>query len=264
MRDQKLAHISDLHVGRSPAFDRGLVDLRDALLTAGVDHIVLTGDVTHRGRREEWLKFEAVFAPLLRAGRVTLVPGNHDRLGDDVGHHLMDRRVEESAPEGLYLVKVDSTGPHNRFLLTGHGEICDEVLGEIDDALARAPRDRLVAVLLHHHPLPLPEETLTEKLSSRLGWPCALELRLGLELLERLRGRADLVLHGHRHTPRAVALWTEDERPIGLYNAGCTTELGRLRVFHHAGGTLLAQPHWMQAVEVAAVAPLRLAAGAML
>ena len=55
----------------------------------------------------------------------------------------------------------------------------------------------------------------------------------------RLRGRCDLVLHGHRHVPRARTLFADDARPLGLYNAGCTPALGRFRVFAHAGGRLL-------------------------
>jgi hypothetical protein len=99
--------------------------------------------------------------------------------------------------------------------------------------------------MLHHHLIPQPEETFPERLSARLGWPWAAELRHGLALLERVRGRCDLVLHGHRHVPRGMTLFAGDARPLGLYNAGCSTRLGRFRVFTHAEGRLLRRPIWV-------------------
>jgi hypothetical protein len=107
-------------------------------------------------------------------------------------------------------------------------------------------------VTLHHHPLPLPEETLPELLATRVGLPYATELRHGHALLTRLRGRCDLVLHGHRHVPRAATLWPRDERPLGLYNAGCSPALGRFRIFAHAAGRLLGAPGWLDARDRAA------------
>jgi 3',5'-cyclic-AMP phosphodiesterase len=243
-----LAHLSDLHLGRSPATDAEVV-AAIATLDA-VDHVVVSGDVTHRGRSSEYALFERLFAPLAARGRLTVVPGNHDRLGDDVGPRLRrGPRVQTHTTDGLFIIRVDSTGPHNRFLLAGHGDLCDAVLADIDAAVAVAPPAHLVVVTLHHHLLPLPEENFGELLATRVGLPYANELRLGAELLRRLRGRCDLVLHGHRHVPRAATLFTTDERPLGLYNAGCTPALGRFRVFAHAAGRLLGVPGWLIARE---------------
>jgi 3',5'-cyclic AMP phosphodiesterase CpdA len=243
----KLAHLSDLHLGRSEAIDATAFALRAAVESGRIDHVVVTGDVTNRGRVDELERWKDLFGPLVRARRLTVVPGNHDRLGDDVAAALMGGgRVEAETFEQLYVVRVDSTGPHNRFLLAGHGIIDEDVIERVELALAGAPRKHLVVVMLHHHPLPLPEETFPEKLSSRLGWPWALELSLGMALLERIRGRADLVLHGHRHVPKAMTLFAHDARPLGLYNAGCSTALGRFRLFTHAHGRLEAAPHWVE------------------
>jgi 3',5'-cyclic AMP phosphodiesterase CpdA len=238
-------------VGRSPEHDRAAERLRDAVLD--MDHVVVTGDVTNRGRRVELDRFWSIFAPL--RDRLTVVPGNHDRLGDDLGARLMrGGRVEVVQRDGLYLVRVDSTGAHNRFLLAGHGEICQGVIDLVDVALDGAPPRALVALVLHHHPLPLPEETLPERLATRLGWPWAAELRLGAELLTRARGRCDLVLHGHRHVPREMRLFADEPRPLALYNAGCSTALGRFRVLSHEDGALVAPPQWIgQASGAAAV-----------
>ncbi len=246
-----LAHLSDLHLGRSPAHDAEVARAVDAL--DGVDHVVVSGDVTDRGRGHEHARFEALFGPLAAAGRLTVVPGNHDRLGDDLGARLRrGARVQAEARHGVYIVRVDSTGDHNRFLLAGHGDLCDGILADVVAAVDKAPAEHLCVVTLHHHPLPLPEETLPEFLAARIGLPYANELSRGAELLARLRGRCDLVLHGHRHVPRALMLFERDQRPLGLYNAGCTPALGRFRVFAHAAGKLLGEPGWLIARDRAA------------
>jgi 3',5'-cyclic AMP phosphodiesterase CpdA len=241
---QTLAHISDLHLGRSEATDLEVARAVAALHT--VDHVIVSGDVTHRGRRDELARFERLFAPLM--GRLTVVPGNHDRLGDDLGARLRSgERVQTHVTGDAFVVRVDSTGPHNRFLLAGHGDLCTGILEDIDAAIRTAPAGKLVVVTMHHHPLPLPEETFPEVLASRVGLPFATELRLGATLLQRLRGRCDLVLHGHRHVPRAATLFESDARPLGLYNAGCTPSLGRFRIFAHKDGRLLGPPGWLLA-----------------
>ena len=52
-RARKLAHISDLHFGRSAESDARATRLCRALIDARIDHVVVTGDLTHRGRRRE-------------------------------------------------------------------------------------------------------------------------------------------------------------------------------------------------------------------
>lgn len=243
---QTLAHLSDLHIGRSPAYDEQVGRAVASVIDGGIDHVIVSGDVTDRGRAHEHARFLELFAPLAAAGRLSVVPGNHDRLGDDMGARLQGgARVQTETRAGLYVVRVDSTGEHNRFLLAGHGDLCDGILAEIERAVAAAPPRHLVVVTLHHHPLPLPEETLGELLASRIGLPYASELRLGETLLMRLRGRCDLVLHGHRHVPRALTLFQRDARPLGLYNAGSTPALGRFRLFAHADGKLCGMPGWL-------------------
>jgi hypothetical protein len=99
--------------------------------------------------------------------------------------------------------------------------------------------------MLHHHVLPLPEEGFAERLATRLGWPFAAELALGRALVERVLGRADLILHGHRHVPRALSMPVLRGRTVGIYNAGSSTELGDARVFRHLDGVLVGEPTWI-------------------
>src|SRR6185503_21221533 len=103
-----LAHLSDLHVGRSDEDDAQAERLARALAEIGIDHVLLTGDVTHRGRWREWATFERLFEPLLGSGRLTAVPGNHDRLGDDLGDAIMaGERVQCVTRDGLHIVRVN-------------------------------------------------------------------------------------------------------------------------------------------------------------
>lgn len=237
-RPLRLAHLSDLHLGARPAHTRAARALVRSLLDEAVDHVVVTGDVTHGGRLEEHALWLETFGPLLEAGMVTVVPGNHDRAGDDVAERLSDElAVSVDSREGLFMVCVDSTAPHNRSTLRSHGALCERMLAAVDDALALAPRGCTRAVLLHHHVLPLPAEGVGEWFSEQFGWPLAAELPLGRELLRRVRGRVDLVLHGHKHVPRESVL--EGERPLRIANAGCSTVLGAYRVFRHAEGFVL-------------------------
>jgi len=58
------AHVSDLHIGLTPRAERAAERLCDALLHEHPGPVLLTGDVTHRGRRVELERFRDLFAPV--------------------------------------------------------------------------------------------------------------------------------------------------------------------------------------------------------
>ncbi|HEY6005134.1 MAG TPA: metallophosphoesterase [Anaeromyxobacter sp.] len=244
---RSIAHLSDLHLGRDRRTEAANRRLCAALVEARVDAVLVTGDITHRGRRSELLAFEDAFEPLLSRGRVVVVPGNHDRGGDDAGAALMvGARVGVTSLPGLHVVRVDSTAPHNRKLLSGHGRLGPSDLADVDAALGEAPADALAVIMLHHHVLPLPPDDLAEALSGWLGWPNSAELPEGTELLALARRRCDLVLHGHRHVPSVEAPWPEDARRLTVVNAGCSPDLLRARLYRHDGAALL-EMGWLDA-----------------
>lgn len=245
-RARKLAHVSDLHIGRSVESDTRAERLVRAMVDARIDHCVVTGDVTHRGRKRELARFEETFAPLRRTGRLTVIPGNHDRLGDDVGEAIMaGDRVQTKVAPGLFMILVNSTGEHNRSWLHGHGQLDEADLDLVDAVLPQAPPNHLIVLMLHHHPLQLPEDRPVERLSSWMGWRFTHELERGRELLARIRGRCDLVLHGHRHTPCERQPFADDARALRVFNAGSSTELGRASIFTHVAGSLVSEPTWL-------------------
>ena len=243
-RPQTIAHVSDLHIGRSQkdsAIARRIVDM---LVATDIDHVIVTGDMTHLGKRAELDEFYRLFGPLIAAGKLDLIPGNHDRAGEGAGSSIMkDARVDVTRKNGVYLIRIDTTGAHNNRIFRGQGILDQHVLDDVDLALRHADANDLAVVALHHHLEPLPEEYLSEKISAFFGLPYAAELRLGPTLLQNLQGRCDLVLHGHRHVPMERIF--PGERPLGLYNAGSSTDLARYRVFTHLNGKLLGPPVWV-------------------
>lgn len=249
MRAQTLAHLSDLHFGRSAESDERNRAVARMLLAAEIDHLVVTGDITQRGRLAELGLFAEAYAPFIGGGRVSVVPGNHDRLGEDAGAALLrGKRVVTEEREGLYITRLDSTGLHNRNPIASHGLLTEEDIRTVGENLRRAPRGSLRLLLLHHHPLPLPEESLHEQLLTRLGLPD--ELARGRELLQEIAGSCDLVLHGHRHRPRRHELFTDTRAPLHVWNAGSAPELGRVRVLRHRAGRIL-DWSWVAAPDIA-------------
>jgi 3',5'-cyclic AMP phosphodiesterase CpdA len=239
-----LAHLSDLHLGRSQRDVEALRAMVAALVEAGVDHVVVTGDVTHRGRLDELAAFRRLTAPL--ADRLTVVPGNHDRLGEDAGRLLMRGRVAIDRRPGLHLVRLDSTAPHNRRLIGSHGRVTLEEVDGVAEAVMQARPGDLTAVLLHHHVHNLPGDDVWERLADLVGLAFTAELDAGDALLDRLRGRCDLVLHGHRHVPAELVLDGGMTRPLRVVNAGSTSSLGRARLFVHAAGRITGEG-WLTA-----------------
>ena len=240
----RLAHLSDLHIGTNN--DAAAELLVEALLRSGADRIALTGDVTHRGRRSELERFRTLFAPV--ADRLVCVPGNHDRLGDDLGADLMPgERVQSIDDPGVRLVRFNSTGDHNRRWFDSHGLMTPSDLEAIESALRGTPPGAAAVLLLHHHLLPLPVEDFLERLATRLGWPNAAELALGPALVQRLRGACDLVLHGHRHIPAERVRWRSDPRPLRIVNGGSSVLLRGFRLFELRCGVW--SERWIDATE---------------
>lgn len=237
---RSVAHLSDLHFGYNDRVLGRNEALCREIMRSGIDHVVVTGDVTNRGRDRELAQFVSAFEPLLCAGRMTIIPGNHDRQTDDVASALMSgARVQVARPPGLYIVRVDSTGPHNRRSYAAHGVLTPTDVADIVAALDEAPPGVLRVVLMHHHPFPLPEEMALERLSTWLGYPFATELREGKRLLEEIQGRCDLLLHGHRHRPSARRVGVDPTRAFHVINAGSSSFMGSVRVLTHESGRLL-------------------------
>jgi 3',5'-cyclic AMP phosphodiesterase CpdA len=191
----RLIHVSDIHVGarEQPLVEsalRGLVDdVRPGL-------VVATGDLTHRGRRDQHEQV-ATFLRSLQAP-VLAVPGNHDipllpparftRPWDE-----FVRQWETAEPvhseDGLHVVGVNSVRPWRH----QSGGLRAGALDRAAAQLATAPAGALRVVCLHHQLANAPWRTRKRPLARR---------GRVLELLAY--AGCELVLSGHVHQAGAA------------------------------------------------------------
>lgn len=233
-----LAQVELAGLGRARRFaeaERVLSRIAAAMAGSGVDHAVITGDLTCLAYEEEFERAKAALGPLAEdPGRLSIIPGNHDRYTLNAAR---ERRFERHfgpllrsdlprfcGPQGYPFVRLlgreaavvglDSTrlAPFPGFAF---GQIGREQLARLS-ALLDAPelRGRSVAVLVHHAPL----------LESGRPDTVTHGLRDAGALLRALAGRPCSLHHGHVH--RRYWLKANASRP-DVFNAGSSTMSGR-------------------------------------
>jgi 3',5'-cyclic AMP phosphodiesterase CpdA len=188
--DARLLHVSDLHVGTheereiEPALRRLVERLEPQL-------VVASGDLAHRGRREQLARA----AELLRSlgPPVLAVPGNHD-LPYTPARFVrpwteFERIWETTEPTaslpGLHVVGLNSARP---FRQQG-GALSRGQLEQAAERLAAAEEGALRVAVLHHHLIGAPWRAARK-------WPVSHRTNV----LHALVGAgADLILSGHIH-----------------------------------------------------------------
>jgi 3',5'-cyclic AMP phosphodiesterase CpdA len=182
--------------------------LIDLVLGHEPDHVLLTGDLTALGDEAELVHVRLLFASLIAEGRLTVIPGNHDRYTDTPSARRFERvfadLLRSDLPEyadaqgypfvkllgnRLALVGLDSTRVHS----WSH-----YVVGRLGPRQLRAltrvlddPRleGRTILVLSHHGPVG-PSGTFAWRESGLLD---------AAAFMRTLRGRTVVVHHGHSH-----------------------------------------------------------------
>jgi 3',5'-cyclic-AMP phosphodiesterase len=185
----RIGQLSDIHV-LDPRFEGQLLDAAiDELNADEPDLVVVAGDLTANGYREEF-EYARERLNRLECPEVVYVPGNHDarsvgylHFEDLFGDRAHARTV--SAREGrAHVVGVDSSKPD-----LDDGEIGRELYGWIIDSFA--PPAELRIFVMHHHLVAIPG---TGRDRNQV-WDAG-------DTLEVLRSaRVDVVLGGHRHVP---------------------------------------------------------------
>ncbi len=216
---------------------------------AGVDHLIVSGDLTALALPEEFAAAHAALAAW--SDRITLVPGNHDRytpaamkdrLFEEVFADMLRSDLPEHRREGAFpVVKL----PRDGLAVVGLSSARVPLTPGIAAGwVGRAQRDALAAILadprvtgravivtVHHAP---------RRPSGRRDWPTH-GLWDGEEILD-LASRAGVaaVCHGHIHErfrltgPRGLPIfgagsstqrgvegyWLFDVGPDGLHSAG--------------------------------------------
>jgi len=228
----RLGHISDLHVSDRARYPRNGISAREcdrhsvkllkkilqALQEEAVDHLVVTGDVTASGEPTEFERAAELLSPWAEAGKLTVLPGNHDvwsyesaatwRFLRTLGH---DGRGMKR-PLAVFPLAVDLSGEVTLVALDSarYGEdprTTSGVLGTEQLAAARelvretVKQGRAAVIALHHHLVIPPERVPSDARLARMPLADAYKL---VRLLAELPVAA--VLHGHRHTSFRIDL----------------------------------------------------------
>ena len=250
-----IAHFSDLHLlsleGLRPLdlagkritgaanllFNRGgqyLVDAARALVrdvnTLGVDHVVVSGDLSNLSLRSEFSLAREVLGQLtLPASRVTVVPGNHDCYTPDAARdELFETHLGQllrgdlqpgpgvypflSLQEDLAVLALSSARVSAPLLAIGtiggrQLRLAEALLGRPECA------GRFRVVVLHHPPCG-PHAHWHNNLTDHQAFAAMLS-----------RAGADLVLHGHIHRQTRQALAGPGGEEIPVISAASGTWL---------------------------------------
>ncbi len=217
-----LAHLSDVHFGKisHPRIVRALIDEVNG---AGLDLVVVSGDLTQRARKHQFAESRAMldaFEP-----PVLVVPGNHDvrawwhnpfdrlwRSSRRFRKYISDDVTPQFAIDGLAAFGLNSA---HGWTIKG-GRIRPEHVEEMEAFFARQPASAFRVLTLHHHLLLL--EGLGDHDISR-------DARLALDAAER--AHVDLILCGHLHTSHVA--------PVELTSPSGRSATGHCVVIASAG-----------------------------
>ena len=186
-----VVHVSDIHFGR---IDSATVQpLRDAIARAAPDLVAVSGDLTQRARRQEFVAAKEFLESL--PFRRLVVPGNHDvplynvvtRFTAPLAryrHTITDDLSPVYRDDEMIVVGVNTA----RSWTWGEGRINARQVDDVVAHLSGAPRD-LIRIVVTHHPFDLPDGVREERLLGRATMAMAKLSTAG----------ADLFLAGHLH-----------------------------------------------------------------
>jgi Icc protein len=192
--------------------------LLDALREVGVDHLVVTGDLTFSSEPREFERAADLLRAFSDANKLTVVPGNHDVWTEDSVE--TGRFLRTIGPDGKGMRKAQPTYPH----VVPLGD--DAVLVALDSARwgpdpwdtpgklggeqVRSARElvrehakagKAVVLAFHHHLVLPPERVPSDVNVARMPLADADQI---VRLVAEVPVAA--VLHGHRHTAFRVDL----------------------------------------------------------
>ena len=189
-----LLQISDLHFG--PPF---IPRVGNALLriapTLEADAIIVSGDLTHRAKPEQFREARDFLERLPQLPRLS-IPGNHDvplyraweRLSDPLGEYqrqISSRLDQVIRLDGAVIVALDTTAPHRTIT---RGRIDPRQIEFTRSALSGAPPESARIVVAHHHFIGAPDRLRDRTM---LGGTRAMRafIKMGV----------DVILGGHLH-----------------------------------------------------------------
>jgi 3',5'-cyclic AMP phosphodiesterase CpdA len=187
-----VVHLSDLHFGRVDS--RIVPPLVQAIRAIAPDAIAVSGDLTQRARRSQFVQARAFLQQLPFAQ--VIVPGNHDiplfnlpaRLLNPLAgyrRYITGDLMPVFADEEMLVVGLNSA---RSVPFSGSGRL-NEAQVRLAAARLAAAAPQIVKIIVTHHPFELPDGRGDEHLIGRS--------RMAMEQLARVG--ADLFLAGHLH-----------------------------------------------------------------
>lgn len=231
LRTRRLFGALNLYVLRAGAYSEDVARAAvEAVREAGVDHVVVTGDLTNLALPSEFALAVQVLRPFGGVDRLSVIPGNHDFYtpesvrdhefgrwfgytlwpdGDGKGGRAGAFPVVKDLPDNVTLVLLGTAGvvpPACAFGRVGPVQVA-RLADALDDARRRG---RFPIVALHHN---LHRRGTLSEATGRL-----LDRREVAEVL--VRHGARLVLHGHDHREHDMVISDGPDRP-GTRVIGC-------------------------------------------
>ncbi len=202
--------------------DRHSVQLARRILAAlqeeRIDHLVVTGDLTLSGEAVEFERVAELLAPWAEAGKLTVIPGNHDVWSYEAAASW--RFLRTLGPDGrgmekpaavfplavalspdVTLVALD-TARFGEDPRTTAGAVGSEQLAAARELVREAAKAGRAAVLALHHHLVIPRERVSS--DARLAQMPLADAYQVVRLVAENPVAA--VLHGHRHVSFRVDL----------------------------------------------------------
>jgi 3',5'-cyclic AMP phosphodiesterase CpdA len=187
----RILHLSDLHTGtrEDQEVEQALAKLLEHVQP---ELVVASGDLTHRGRRDQHERAHRFLTSL--GLPIVAVPGNHDMPYTFPARFTrpwaeFERLWETTEPTysspTLHVVGLNSARPYRH----QSGALRDDQLEGAAARLASAPQSAYRVVVLHHHMIGAPWRAARKK-------PVSKRNRVLSSLVE---AGADLILAGHIH-----------------------------------------------------------------
>lgn len=219
----RILQVSDLHFGRPFVHE-----VAEAAMTIAheiqPDVIVVSGDLTQRARRDQFLAARDFISRLPDVPKL-VIPGNHDvplwRIAERLGnpHGLYKEIISEDLNtimklDNAVIVGLDSTAPRSAI---SNGRIHAWQLDFCEKAFADAPDDATKIVVAHHHFAPAPDYLHDQTMP-----------KAKRAIMKFIELDVDLILGGHLHRSyigNSLDFYpgTHRERGIIIAQSGTTT-----------------------------------------
>ena len=219
-----IAHLSDLHFGRVD--EALLAPLTEFLHAARPDVLVVSGDLTQRAKAKEFIAARE-FLDTFSMPKI-IVPGNHDVPLYDVFRRFLSplaryQRYITTDMEPFFIDnEIAVLGINSaRSLVVKGGRVNNEQLERVHVRLSTLD-DKLVKILVTHHPFDLPAHMSKDHLIGRARKAMKAFANCGV----------DVLLGGHMHSTEAIT--TDGRYKQGMYSA-LSIQAGTATSMRHRG-----------------------------